>query len=256
MNLVIDCGNTNIKLALFVQNKMIDYKSITSFSIDMISDFLAEHSSHTINSVCVSNNSKYDFGVLKNNLSLDVVWINISHESRLPIKIHYHTPETLGPDRIALATAASIKYSGDKLIVDFGTCITYDFVTGNDFLGGQINLGFNTRFKALSYYTNNLPYITASKIDDVGQSLSDSIMGVTTRESMLIGVRDSLISELTHVIDKYKSRYPSIKIIFTGGDMMFFKDMLQLNFESNQNFIDPYLLMEGLNYIIAFNEEK
>ena len=255
MNLVIDFGNTNIKLALFIENKMIDYQSTSLFSKESISDFITNKISHRIKNVCVSNNSNHDIGVLKNHFFKDSNWTILGCNSRLPIKIKYHTPEKLGSDRIALATAASIKYPGDKLIIDFGTCITYDFVEGTNYFGGQISLGFNTRFKALSHYTNSLPKIKAGQIEEI-KSISDHTTGLNTLDSMLIGVKDSLVGELEYVIQKYKSRYPNITIILTGGDIVFLNDILKLNFKSNKNFIDSYLLMEGLNYIIAFNEKK
>ena len=257
MNLTIDCGNTSIKLALFVNDKMIDYKSLNQFSIEMILDFITEYNAQKIKNVCISNNSKYDVDLLKHHISREqeVAWINVSYKSKLPIKINYHTKETLGSDRIALAVGASMKYSGEKLIIDCGTCITYDFVEGNNYVGGQINLGVNTRLQALSHYTSKLPIISLDKTDDLDKSLFDNIMGFSTRDSMLIGFQDSLVSELKHVIDKYKYRYPNIMIILTGGDMLFLRDIIKVNSISNQNFIDPYLLMEGLNYIIAFNEK-
>tara|TARA_B100001741_G_C16474864_1_gene561955 strand:- start:305 stop:1072 length:768 start_codon:yes stop_codon:yes gene_type:complete len=255
MNLVIDCGNTNIKLALFFKNKMIDYHSTRNFSKKSILDFVANKRPSRVKNVCVSNNSRQDIDILKNHLFKDATWIILNYHSKLPIDIKYHTPEKLGSDRIALATGASIKYPGDKLIIDFGTCITYDFVEGTNYFGGQISLGFNTRFRALSHYTNSLPSINLDQINELN-NISDHTTALNTIDSMLLGIRDSLVSELEYVIQKYKSRYPNIIIVLTGGDMVYLKDILQLNLTSYKNFIDSYLLMEGLNYIIAFNEKK
>jgi type III pantothenate kinase len=98
------------------------------------------------------------------------------------------------------------------------------------------------RLTSLHVHTNKLPKINFQHIDN--------FIGKTTNESMLIGVYDSLLFEVKNVIEKYKSRYPNIRTIITGGDLKIIKNKIK-----NINFINPYLLMEGLNYIIACNEE-
>jgi type III pantothenate kinase len=99
------------------------------------------------------------------------------------------------------------------------------------------------RLVALHSYTHKLPNINFQE--------SISFIGTTTNESMLIGVYDSVVFEIKNVIEKYKSRYPNVTVVITGGDMKVIKKKIK-----NINFFDPYLLMEGLNYIIACNEEN
>ena len=136
----------------------------------------------------------------------------------------------------------STQYEGDKLIIDFGTCITYDLVIGNTYFGGQISPGLVVRLSSLHDYTKKLPQLAFKEIN--------SFIGDTTDKSMLIGVIDSVLFETEKVIQKYKNRYPSIVVIATGGDVEFISERIK-----NINFIRPHLLMEGLNYIIAFNEK-
>ena len=53
----------------------------------------------------------------------------LSHKSKLPFKIEYETPETLGPDRIAAVAGAYFHFPGEKiLIIDAGSAITYDYL--------------------------------------------------------------------------------------------------------------------------------
>ena len=149
----------------------------------------------------------------------------------------------MGSDRIALAVGAATKYSGTKLIIDVGTCITYDIVVDNLYVGGQISPGLKMRLAALHLHTQQLP--------DINFQETSLFIGTTTTESMLIGVYDSFVFEIQNVIEKYKSRYPNIRVVITGGDMKMIKNKIK-----NINFFDPYLLMEGLNYIIACNEDN
>ncbi len=144
-------------------------------------------------------------------------------------------------DRIALAVG-STQFKGDKLIIDFGTCITYDLVIDNKFLGGQISPGFDVRLSSLNYSTSKLPKVTFDYVDKT--------IGNNTIDCMLIGIKDSILYEVDKVIEKYKKRYPNIKVIATGGNLNIIKNKIK-----NINFFHPHLLMEGLNYIIAFNEK-
>ena len=240
MNLVLDIGNTNVKWAIFDNNKMIEYHSIKDFSIDLFKNIISKYSE--IKNVCVCNNSEDIDYINKVCLDLRIRYISVHHLLNLPIHIEYNTPKTLGLDRIMLAVGSMIKYTGDKLIIDLGTCVTYDIVIGNKYIGGQISPGLEMRLASLYTYTNKLPKINFQYIDN--------FIGKTTHESMLIGVYDSLLFEVKNVIEKYKSRYPNIKTIITGGDLKIIKNKIK-----NINFFNPYLLMEGLNYIIACNEE-
>ena len=140
--------------------------------------------------------------------------MEINHKSKIPISIDYITPDTLGSDRIALAVGASIKYPGDTLIIDIGTCVTYDIVLGKNYMGGQISPGLEMRFSALSDYTANLPKINFR--------VSENLVGNTTESSILIGVYDGLLYEINGIIEKYKLRYSGIHVIITGGSCEIF----------------------------------
>ena len=86
----------------------------------------------------------------------------LSYNSHLPFKIEYDTPETLGPDRIAAAAGAYKFYHGKEvLIIDAGTAITFDFLVGRFYKGGNISPGLTMRFKALNKFTDKLPLVIA-----------------------------------------------------------------------------------------------
>ena len=66
--------------------------------------------------------------------------------------------------------------------MDFGTCITYDFVDkDSNYLGGAIAPGMRMRFKAMNAFTKNLPLIESIEDEPVKN-------GQSTKESMISGV--------------------------------------------------------------------
>jgi len=239
MNLVLDIGNTNVKMALFDSNQMMDYQLIKNFAFEKIQDFIKKN--HQIKNIYYSDTKSF----IKNpdtyfkDFKMNVV--KVDYKLKLPISIEYGTPETLGSDRIALAVGAGIQYDGMKLIIDTGTCITYDIVSEKKYIGGQISPGINMRLSALNHYTSNLPKINFDFPKD--------FIANTTKSAILKGVYDGIVFEINGIIQNYKLRYPNIVVILTGGDLKKIETEIK-----NVNFINRYLLMEGLNYIIASNE--
>ena len=239
MNLVLDFGNTRLKWAVFEHNSMIFFKSTNIFSSSFFEQLLDKYSD--IHNVCVSSNSVIPEFISIMCCKKKINYLVLSVSINLPIEIHYKSLKTLGVDRLGLVLGAYKLYKENLLIIDFGTCITYDLLLDNHYYGGQISPGFNMRLSSLHHYTEKLPKLDFEWVDQH--------IGNTTKSSMLLGVRDSVLFEVENVIDKYRLRYPNIMIVITGGDIKFVKNKLK-----NINFIHPYLLMEGLNHIIAFNE--
>ena len=147
MNLVIDIGNTNIKWGVFRNNKMIEHDSTNAFSVEYFENILSTYS--MLKAVCVSNTAENINYIRECCLKLNITYVAIKDFSKLPVEIQYKTKDTLGSDRIALAVGAATKYSGTKLIIDLGTCITYDIVVDNLYVGGQISPGLKMRLAAL-----------------------------------------------------------------------------------------------------------
>jgi len=239
MNLTLDIGNTTTRLVIFNNDKIIKNELVDRLSFSFLRKFLSINSD--IKNLCFANTGARIDYIESLCKEFKIRCVKINNKCNLPIIKGYKTPKTLGEDRLALAIGANIKYPGDNLIIDLGTCITCDIVLNNIYLGGQISPGLKIRLSALHDYTANLPLIDFH--------IPDNFIGQNTSDCMLIGVYEGVFAEINSIIEKYKSRYPNISIILTGGDHEIFKEKLK-----NINFIDPYLLMHGLNYIIASNE--
>jgi len=160
----------------------------------------------------------------------------------LPIKIDYKTEKTLGTDRIAASIGGYIgNKKKDILIIQTGTCLTYDIVNSDAvYFGGAISPGIDMRFKALHTFTNKLPLVSYKNID--------FIIGKSTNEAILSGVINGIITEVDGMIDDFKRQLnKDLLVIITGGYADFFANKLK-----NSNFADPNLVMKGLNEIISF----
>ena len=97
----------------------------------------------------------------------------LSYRSKLPIKIDYETPHTLGMDRVAAVVGARELCGGGPLVVvDAGSCITIDLLDDADcYRGGAILPGIAMRFKAMHEYTAALPLVTLTPAEREGEEL-------------------------------------------------------------------------------------
>ncbi|GAA4289877.1 type III pantothenate kinase [Aestuariibaculum suncheonense] len=243
MNLVIDVGNTLVKLAVFSENKLIEKQTVElSNIIEAIKGLKAVYKS--IKQAIVSSVGKLDDKTLeeiKNLFSLFVVDAN----TRLPFINKYQTPKTLGVDRIGLVCAAVNQFpKTNTLIIDAGTCITYDFVTSSEeYLGGAISPGLRMRYKALNNLTAKLPLLDTE--------MPESIIGDSTITSIHSGVVYGVLKEMEGIILNYQEKYSDLTVILTGGDCNFLSKQLKSTIFVNLNF-----LLEGLNQILQFNSNE
>lgn len=241
MNLIIDVGNTNVKLAVFHKNTIIEKQTVTiSNLIEAIGEILANFPKidrSIISSVGGLNPSDLlEIKDLLNNILI------LDHSVNLPFKNTYKTPKTLGVDRMALVSASVKNFANrNVLIIDAGTCITYDFINDkNEYLGGAISPGIRLRYQVLNDLTANLPLL------DTKEPLS--IIGNSTEMSIHSGVINGVVKEIDGIISDYDSIYKDLTVIFTGGDANFLSKQLKSSIFANSNF-----LLEGLNSILDYN---
>lgn len=238
MNLIIDIGNTYTKVAITdgYNNVFVDrFEHLAVTDIDKII------SAFSPDKAILSAVGRKD-PVLIEALGQKLRFIELNHNTPLPIVNQYKTPETLGQDRIAAAVGANYLYPNeDLLVIDSGTAITYDLVTKDGkYIGGAISPGIALRFKSLNQHTANLPLIT---------NYSDNfIVGASTEECIESGVLNGAIGEIEYFINRYTEEFPAIRVVFTGGDANFFVNKLK-----NSIFVVHNLVIIGLNRILEFN---
>lgn len=192
--------------------------STIRISINDITSFEKYVSSYSISACILSSTSvipNWIKEVINKTVHVDYHVFNSSTPS--PIKNKYHTPSTLGADRLASAICGY--YIADKkrpvLCIDCGTAITYDFVNAKgEYLGGNISPGLDMRFKSLHDYTSKLPLV-----DKLGNTPD---IGYSTTTAIRSGVKIGIKKEITGYIKEYQKKYPNIFIFFTGGNTIDF----------------------------------
>ena len=216
MNLIVDVGNTYVKFAVYKDKNLIHKVSFE------LSQFKKEYK------ILKKDFPKLKFAIISSVGRLskkqvevvdeDLKMIELSSNTELPFKNLYKTPKTLGVDRIALVSASVSQFTDKNvLIIDAGTCITYDFITD------------------LPLLETNLP---------------QSIIGDSTESSIHSGVVFGVIKEIDGVIDQYLLEYSDLTVILTGGDTKFLSNQLKNSIFANSNF-----LLEGLNFILDYNSK-
>ena len=234
-NFVIDIGNSRIKSSE-VQGDLI-VKSKTWDRLESLVKALPKNKNTIVCSV------KHDTEQITDIFGDDVFVFN--EHSRLPIRINYDTPQTLGRDRIASAVGANYLFpSEDLLIIDAGSCITYDLLINNSFEGGLISPGFKMRLKAMHEMTGQLPDVI-QKSDQYEWEL----IGKSTATCMISGAKNGMKNEINGIVSRLKEKYASLRVLMTGGDAVLFESNVK-----GSIFVRSNLVPLGLNQILIKNE--
>lgn len=169
-------------------------------------------------------------------------YLRLSHKTALPITNAYKTPETLGRDRLSVAVAAADLFPKKNcLIIDAGTCITYDFIDKKGvYHGGSIAPGIEMRLKAMNAFTANLPLIQRKKLSQT--------IGKDTETSIRTGAQHGATMEIEGNIEHYTALFGRLQVLLTGGDAKYFAKNLKTQIFVNQN-----LVLLGLNKILNYN---
>lgn len=236
MNIAIDSGNTFSKIGWFSADKMIRYETKLSFT-ELIALVRMENPERIIYSSV--NRSVEEF---KMALDRNVEVLNLSGETPVPVAKNYETPHTLGADRVAAACGANGLFPDqDVLVIDMGTCITYDLVDkSGTFQGGLISPGVRMRFNALHTFTKRLPLFEPE--------IDPALIGKSTKKAMESGVMNGTLAEIEGIISRYRHENPFLCVVICGGDIPFFESKLKPPI-----FAVPELVLIGLNRILTYN---
>ncbi len=243
MHLILDFGNTLFKHFVFSQQVQLDEgKAIHTHWQQIVKKILGDYPD--IDALIISDvrgiTSEQDHSIFK---GLQVFVCN--SKLKLPFTNRYKTPDLLGADRIALVAAGAVLYPNkDILVIDLGTCITFDFKDkNNNYCGGAISPGFSMRYKSLHQNTGKLPKLEPkNQINPIGDSTENAIHS---------GIFFGIFFEIQGQISFYQKKTQNLTIIFTGGDAQ----MLSKSFK-NGIFAHSNFLARGLNYILELNKTE
>lgn len=238
MNLTIDIGNTHVKTAVFAGNRMANATVHENFTLATLKHIARKDITNVI--LCSVRPYPAEWkAYLKKNFH----FVELTGKTIVPIKNNYKTPATLGKDRLACAVGANaLLPDKNVLVINAGTCITYDIIDKNGiYQGGAISPGLEMRFKALHTFTGALPLIEAD-------TKFKALVGKTTEQSIRIGAQQGMLNEIKGAIQQYNSQFANLHIIVSGGSLPWLKKSLKTKINSQ-----PFLTLKGLNVILATN---
>ncbi|KQR72091.1 type III pantothenate kinase [Pedobacter sp. Leaf176] len=241
-NLSIDIGNTLTKVAVFAGEGIIYYQRFNALTVN---DLMSLIEKFQIGKSIISTVDE-EVEELELFLNARTKYIRFSAMLTNGVQNKYQSPSTLGLDRWAAVLGANAIFpDNSSLVIDAGTCITYDLLNREkDYFGGAISPGILMRFKAMHEFTGRLPLVDWDSKMPVPE-------GKNTEAAMKNGVLQGVINEISGFIELNNVKESALKVILTGGDADFLFNQLQNSIFAPQIIKDPYLVLKGLNEAIA-----
>jgi type III pantothenate kinase len=235
MELIVDVGNTQVKMALFDAGRPVDVVRSPHLDLPQVITFLAGRRPARIGLASVG----VDITGWVDRLSSVAPVTRIDQRSPLPIASAYNTPLTLGIDRAANAVAAHRRFPGRPVLaIDAGSCITYDLVdAAGVFQGGAISPGIHMRARAMHAYSARLPLVELA-----GPA---PLVATSTEDALRAGVLHGTLGEMRAMIEGCAYVAPDMAVVLTGGDGLWAARALKCGI-----FAVPFLTLEGLHAIL------
>lgn len=236
MNATLDWGNSRVKVGLFEGQELRRVEEVDvnrPDTVKILHDLLENAQPEKViysSSGQVSDEAQ----ILLDSFNA----IAFTHDTPVKHSTHYTTRNTLGLDRILVMEAAYHEFPKENvLVVDLGTCITYDVLTSEGIhKGGGISPGWKMRLVAMNRQTARLPEAKAEIPD---------LIGTSTHTALQSGAYHGMRNELIETIRQYEARYSPLKIIVTGGDAQSFDLQAKKDI-----FARPNYTLLGLNAIV------
>jgi len=241
--IVVDVGNTSLSWGIEERGELIKVIRISTQEITFkrLNSLLQKLPSHKTVIVCsVVPHITLLFKKIKKRKI-----IIVGEDIKVPIRCFYNKKQ-IGQDRLLSAFSARKKSPLARLVIDFGTAITFDFLSEKgEYLGGIIFPGIGLCFKTLSLNCALLP-------ENIRKEKKLSFIPKNTSQSINKGIIEGISILINSWVEKYKKRFSldkKEKIIITGGEATFVLKKLNFPF-----LYFPHLILEGL--IILGKEKK
>lgn len=255
MLFVIDIGNTHVTAGVYSKEKLLAHWRISS-GVNRTADELwvmlkmlfqseglqfEKVTGCAISSV-VPDRTHTFISMVEENLKISPVIV--SADSNSGLKILYHDPSSVGPDRICSSIAGFDEFGGPLIIVDFGTATTFDVVSKNaEYLGGVIAPGLESSSFVLHQYAARLPKVELQ--------FPKTVIGKTTETSMQAGIMFGSVEMVNGIVRRItKELGHAATILATGG----IAPQLLENLEKETAF-RPFLTLKGLQIIYSRNSK-
>jgi type III pantothenate kinase len=236
--LCIDVGNTRTKVNIFEDDEVVFSWISSALEASTLTRFIKTYQIK-VGGICQSGfapNSEV------NAITSQIKVLHLDHTTKIPINNLYKTPSTLGKDRLAAAIGVRKQFPNENcIIVNAGTCITFDFIDNQgNYHGGNISPGITMRLQAMNKFTSRLPYVAPKYNED--------LLAKSTEEALQNGAVKGAIYEFETFITRVQEKYGPSKVIVSGGDAQYFENQSKFPI-----FAVPNLVLIGLNETLKFN---
>jgi type III pantothenate kinase len=233
---VIDSGNSAAKAGLW--NEASGYWEYTLQAADALSE--------------MDSNSGFPLvycGVSKEIPKIVTQWqgpiLSLGADTLLPFSSEYDQSQW-GADRMAaVAGAFSRNKEVGALIIDAGSCLTFDYLDSNrGHIGGSISPGLPLRVLAMHEFTGRLPLVNLANLDPSRLTKPPK----NTEEAIILGAYEGWKLEISEGIRQFKKQNPEGIVYLTGGDLRYFEAN-----PKNRIFAAPLLVFEGMVHLWKWN---
>ena len=222
MLLVIDVGNSNIVLGIYVGEELLRTWRISTDKTKTADEYgvlvhelfrLSNISFESVTGIIISSVVPLLTGVLE-KLSLQYFGLNpcvVGADIKTGMPILYDNPREVGADRIVNSVAAFEKYRTALIIIDFGTATTFDYVNiKGEYCGGAIAPGLMISMDAL--------FMRASKLPRVDIVKPPQLIARNTVNSMQAGIYYGYVGLVDEIVTRMKAESgEDVQVIATGG---------------------------------------
>ncbi len=239
--IAVDIGNTSLHFVFFDKNKIkLSFKLLTNKATKVsIKKVLSKHPTNQIFVCSVVPKMTKIFQELKKDSSFKKEIFIVGTDISVPI-LSFYDKKNIGMDRLVGGYAAKKIYPGARLLLDFGTAITLDFLSKKgDYLGGIILPGIGSTLKTFSNCA-----LLPKKINFSNQM---AVIPKNTNESISKGMTEGFSLMINALVNKYKKKIKisiNEKVIITGGDAKIIIPALNFPYV-----YEPFLVVKGLRKI-------
>jgi type III pantothenate kinase len=241
--LLIDISNSYAKLAFASRDRVSNPARMptSEVSSSVVAEFLSRRQVNKVivSSVVPTKNSAISKAARN---KAQVLWLD--WKQRLGVTIEYPKPQSIGADRLANAAAVADLYGCPAIVVDFGTAVTFDVVSGGRrYIGGVIAPGLEAMTNFLYQRTALLPKLSLKEPHRaVGKSTVEAM-----RSGAIFGYR-GLVREILARIKAEQFSRKKVAVIATGGYARLIASRLP-----EVAVVQPHLTLEGLRIVGNLN---
>jgi type III pantothenate kinase len=249
MLIALDAGNTNVTIGVFHERKLIAHWRLRTIHDQTVDEWgILLRNLFALSSLDLSRIKGLIVGsvvppvnptlaaMAERYFETEALFVGPDTDTGLAIR--YDNPREVGADRVINGVAAFQKYGGPCIVVDFGTAITFDAVSGSaEYLGGLICPGIGISIEALFAKTAKLPLVDFRE--------PQKLIGTNTVGSIQSGLYYGSIGMIDGIIERLVAELGSnTKCVATGGQAG-----LVVRGSRYLKIVDEDLTLEGLEMI-------